>query len=258
MADSFHSSKYSVDHAKRHIRNLETEASIFFGTRPYAVVVETNANGTEDAHKIKLVKPMPVSLPGIAFDALNSLRSSLDQAGYAIAIACSKSGKKAHFPFGDRADEVESRRKSSSKDLPKEIFDLMAAFKPYKGGNDLLWALNKLCNSHKHEIITPVAFYTGHMSINNLVLSGGPASFTFSRPEWDSDKNELIFARIAHGSKLDMDAQFEPCIVFADVDTVFRQPAVPIICQMGSIVESIIMALEAEATRLGIIKQAHE
>ena len=29
----------------------------------------------------------------------------------------------------------------------------MAAFKPYKGGNVPLWALNKLCNTSKHETL---------------------------------------------------------------------------------------------------------
>jgi len=38
---------------------------------------------------------MPVSLSGIAFDCINNLRAALDQAGYAIAIAAGKSGKKA-------------------------------------------------------------------------------------------------------------------------------------------------------------------
>jgi hypothetical protein len=254
--DFFHSSRCCIEHAKRHIHTLETEISVFFNTNPYATVVETNMDGTEDIHKIKLVKPMPATFPLIAFDAINSLRSSLDQAGYAVAVAIGKGGNNAHFPFGNTDNDVNASHRRRSKDLPKEIFDKMMAFKPYKGGNDLLWALNKLCNSHKHEIIIPIAIYTDNMSygIHNLVSSGSANTFP---PRWDAAKNEMILARVLHGSEFNCDLQVQTFIAFAKVDAVLGQPAIPILNNMVGIVERIIMALESEARRLGIIKGFH-
>src|SRR5260370_14306351 len=137
MSDPFASSRYSIEHAKRRITELEGEVVAFWNSNPYSNAVEQNADGTEDFHKIKLVKPMPISLPGIAFDAINSLRSALDQSGYSVGIAAKTKGKNSHFPFGDSIAEVQSRIGSSSKDIPKDIFDLMVSFKPYKAGNDL-------------------------------------------------------------------------------------------------------------------------
>jgi len=43
----------------------------------------------------------------------------------------------------------------------------MISFKPYKEGIDLLWALNELCNSQKHEIIIPFALDVGGGSSGN-------------------------------------------------------------------------------------------
>lgn len=92
MTDPFHSSKYNIEHAKRRLTEFEWEVAAFRKSNPYAQVVEQNADGTEDFYKVKLIKSMPVGLPGIASDCLNALRSALDSAGYAIAIAVNMKG----------------------------------------------------------------------------------------------------------------------------------------------------------------------
>src|SRR6267378_5127973 len=99
MSDPFYSSKYSIAHAKRRVRELDGELTEFIKTYPYTCSVEADPQGGQDIHKIKLIKPMPTSIPGTAFDAVNNLRSALDHATYATAIAAKKSGKHAHFPF---------------------------------------------------------------------------------------------------------------------------------------------------------------
>jgi hypothetical protein len=37
-------------------------------------------------------------------------------------------------------------------------------FKPYKGGNDLLWALNGICNVNKHRMLVPVVIRLERMT----------------------------------------------------------------------------------------------
>lgn len=87
MSDPFHSSRYSIARAKEHIGELDRQMAGYFNSQPYAQVIELDAERGQEVHKLKLVKPMPVALPGIAFDAANNLRSALDQAIYAIAPA---------------------------------------------------------------------------------------------------------------------------------------------------------------------------
>ena len=117
---------------------MEGEITVFNKTNPCTQVIERDPNTAEFVHKIKLVKPLPVALSGIVFDVVVNLRSALDQAGFAVAVAAGTNGRAAHFPFGKTLAEVRSRAKEGSKNIPKEIFDVMVSAKPYKGGNDLL------------------------------------------------------------------------------------------------------------------------
>jgi hypothetical protein len=158
---------------------------------------------------------MPVRLPGIAFDIVSGLRSALDLAGYSAAIAGGKSEAsgtriRAGFPFRDFLSEIEGARTGESKDIPKEIFDVMVSFKPYKGGNDLLWALNKLTNTEKHRIVVPANVATGATSIRHFEVTGDSVlnEARFGVGFWDSGKNELIWARMKRGGKLNADIKF--------------------------------------------------
>lgn len=254
IEDPFSSSKYSLERAKGHIGDLERQISAFLGTDPYTRVMEHNADRTEDIYKLKLAKPMPRALPGIASDAITNLRASLDQAGYAVAIATGKNGKRAHFPFGLTLREVERRAtgKGPSIDLPKEVFDLMVSFKPYKGGNNLLWALNELCNSQKHELIVPVAIYIGPTAAINHTYLAQPTEFQFP-PVWDRAKHEMVLARVRHGTAIYYDCTIQFLVAIGKVDVVEGQPAVAVLNQLAGTVERIVMALEAESRRLGLI-----
>ena len=192
-----------------------------------------------------------MSLGGIAFDAVVSLRAALDQAGYTIAKAAGKSGRKAHFPFGDTRTEALSRRGSPAKELPQEIFDRMISFEPYKGGNGLLWAVNRLCNSHKHEIVTATAIYVG----------SGEAKLEFAEvhefafpPEWDSTKNEMVLAVVPAKANTRYNFKIAMLVAFANVDFLARIPALDALNDMARIVENIIATLEVESRKLGLIK----
>jgi hypothetical protein len=249
VSDIFHSSKYSVERAKHHVLDLERQASEFLSSHAYTHVVEIDPNTSQKVYKLKLTKPMPVALSGIAFDAVNNLRSALDQAGYAIAIASAKKGKSAKFPFADDAAQLENVINRSCKDLPKEIVDLMRAFKPYKGGNNLLWALNKLCNTNKHAVICPVAATVGGIRYKRAVGSGG---VSFLPPIWDRTKNEMELIHLQPGATADADIEIATFIAMRDVEFVDGQPADAILNQFVLIVERIVMAIEAEARRLGL------
>jgi hypothetical protein len=255
VADPLDSSRYSVEHAKRRIAEFDGEATVFFNSQPYQGVIERNANGTQERYKFKLVKPMPAALQGIAFDALNSLRSALDQAAFACAVAAGRNGKNAKFPFSAHAADMKgkvtgySNGKGRSKDIPKEVFDFMAACRPYRGGNDLLWALNELANSHKHEIVTPVAIAADQMLVDHAEFSGR-AEIGF--PRWDRVKQEIVIATVntAHVKKLDV--KVRTFIAIAKVDVVAGKPAVGILNELTRMVDGILGGVEAESRRIGL------
>jgi hypothetical protein len=250
MTDPFSSSKYSIEHAKGHIFAFDQAHSLFINSRPYTLVVEQNADGTEDFHKIKMTKPMPPQLAGIAFDAINNMRNALDQACFAVGTAAGGRGRQSHFPFGNDASTVKGKGKGKGKsaDLPEEVFDLIVSYQPYSGGNDLLWALNKLCNSQKHEVIIPIGLFNTAIHIDRLEMTN-VISMQLP-PKWDRSKNEMIVAHLKHGSKFNGNFQVNIFIAFAKIDVVDGQPVLPILHELIGMVESIVMAIEAEARRI--------
>lgn len=251
MTDIFHSSKYSIEHAKRRLAELEAELLAWFKSDPYTRVIDKSADGTQQVHKLKLAKPMPASLSGIVFDTANSLRSSLDQAGYSIARAIKKSGSNAHFPFGGTLADAQSAMNRRSKELPKEIFDLMISFKPYKGGDNLLWSLNELCNSHKHEIIVPVASHTGGIQLTGTAALGLRIRYPMV---WDRAKNEMEILYAPWGAEFNFDFKFEQFITATDIEFMDGLPIDGVLNTLISKVDGILMAIEAESRRIGIIQ----
>ena len=172
----------------------------FFSRTPTHTLWEIESNGTEDVYKIKLIKPMPEELTGIAFDAVNSLRSALAQAGHAIAVAAGKSGKNAHFPFGDSLDNVNSLRRSWIEEhSPGKCLISWSRLNHTKEGNNALWALNQLCNSHKHGVILPVAVYVGASTLDYGNFEHISWRFPLVTPVWDAAKNEMALLRTFMG-----------------------------------------------------------
>lgn len=248
MSDPLKSARYSVGRAKHHIAELKATADAFFNDRPYETFAEPDSDGIHNRIKVRFAKPIPESMQGAAFDAVNNLRASLDQAGFAIGRAAGKRGKQAHFPFGDSLANAKSLARRGSKDIPDNIFAVMIAFKPYKGGNDLLWALNKLANANKHEILVPVGAFVGKATVEAARWSGRLRM----PPVWDSAKNEMEIGTIKRGSDSYGYFQIAFYVALGEVAVVAGKPAVDVLSDMVSVVEHILMALEAETRRAGL------
>lgn len=249
MSHFFDTSKYSIARAKHHISDFERQSCEFFATDPYSRVVEVEPDTREKIHKVKLTKPMPVALPAIASDAVNNLRSALDHAVYGITLASGVS--RTYFPFADNAANFQNAVKGRCKELPKEIVDLLCAFQPYKEGNTLLWALNELSNTNKHAIICPVALVSSGLDIKRGGFIG--SGWSISMPVWNRTKNEMEIFRVSEGCTAQMDFDFTTYIAISDVEFLDGQPADIILNQFVRIVEGIVMALEVEACRIGLL-----
>ena len=248
--DPFASARFSVDHAKSHIIQVKALAKAFFDTKPYAVV--TKADPLYPGYKLQnlqLTSPLPIQISAFASDAIKNLRASLDHVGYAVARASGKTGKNAHFPFGDTIAEVESRRTYRSKDIQTEIFDLMVAFKPYKGGNVTLWALNKLGNINKHESLVRAVLFAQTMIYESpdFRLETGPRQ---------SEDGEIPIAWIRPGASVPyQDLHIEASIRFNDIEGVdLPAPAIAVLDTFSNVVGNVIIAVEAKSRVIGIVR----
>lgn len=258
MGDHLFNSRYSVGHAKRRIAELERTLDAFDQGKPYAMFSELDADTSEICYKVRLTKSLPIELNGIIFDVVSNLRASLDHAGYAVATADGRSGAHAHFPFGQDIEDIQFRsdkKGGRSRQIRKEIFNLMVAFKPYKGGNQPLLALNELCNTHKHEVVLPTLISSTSYEIQNLgggqPMSGG---FKLFCGVWDRAKNEMEFARTIIGFELKGDFKFTLNVVVGNIDIIEGEPIIGVLNTITGEVERVLMAIEAEAIRIGIFK----
>lgn len=252
MTEAFESTRYSIQHAQNRLEALRSEIVKFNESQPYEHVTEPNDDLTYRSHKIRLVRPIPPSLPGIIADTANALRSSLDHIGYTIAIATGKSGKLSHFPFGTDKQGASACSGGKSRDIPQEIFDTMISFKPYRGGNDTLWALNNLCNTMKHEIITRPAAVPDAMGAKWRQYPGiTPAPWP---PRWDEQKHEMEIARSPMEigeERVHFFGQF--FLAITNIDGIKREPILQTLHAMSNEVERCFSVLEDRARHFGFI-----
>jgi hypothetical protein len=249
--DPLASARGTVNHAKEHIDEIAALEQSFFDADPYEIVTEPDPNPAYPGYHIqylRLAKPLPHRINGLASDAVKNLRAALDHLGFAVACASGKSGKKAHFPFADSRVDLETRRPDNTKHIPKEIFTLMVAFRPYQGGNETLWRLNKLANTNKHEVTVGSIFYADALTYKGpgFELRTGPRG---------SAQDQIQIAWLPPGkTKAYDELKVSAAIRFNDVGALaFEEPAVRFLSESARIVERIIVRVEAEARRLRIL-----
>lgn len=252
MIDPLDSARFSVEHANEHIAEIKHLVQAFLRSDPHTVSNEPDPNySTHYLQYVILTKPLPRRITGLAWDATNNLRSALDQLGYAVAIANDRtSGHDAHFPFSRKPEDYGTEAAKRSRDIPKEIFELMTSFEPYKGGNDALWRLNKIANTNKHEVVVRALPLT-----TELVYQGANTVLT-KRVDGDGTEDKILIGWL----RRDMPQPYHQLklnttVRFSDIRNIpFPRPAIELLDDFSRVVECIISTVEAEARRLGILK----
>lgn len=252
MPDPFQSSRRKIARAKEHIADLERETERFVQEASYERFTEPDPkNPTHTVHKIRMTKPLPVGLSEMAGDAIGNLREALDHAifGVAVASGCANP-RSAYFPFAGTIDKLDNAIKGWCKDVPQEIYPLLRAFKPYGGGNKVLFTLNQIANRNKHALLIPV----GAVSLDAGLNVRGTGFFSMPQPHvWDHAKNEMELITLGPGAQFKAHFRFAHTVAFAGIEVLEREPAVAVLYTIRSEVESVLAAIEAESRRLGFI-----
>lgn len=253
MSDPFESSRRKIARGKKHIADLRDRQAAFFQQKPYITFVEADPEVPEHiVHKLKLVEPIHADLSEITGDAAANLRAALDHACYAIAVAGGKANPKAaYFPLTTFPEfELENVIKRRCKDLLEDILTLCRTFKPYGGGNDALAGLNAICNADKHRILTRLGVRINHEGIVATTYS----FMSIPNPAvWDDAKNEIELFTCASDATFEAEVQFTQFVAFGQIEIVSGKPALAFLNHAASEVERVLLALEAEAGRIGLI-----
>ncbi len=253
MNDPFGSPKRRLARANEHISALRAGWRAFAETKPYVRVVEPDLDSGDQIHKVKLARQMPDVLTDIAVESVEALRSALDLVGYAAAVAGGVARpKKSYFPIADDATSLDNDiiRRGRCKDLPADILTHFRSFKPYKGGNDFIWALNKACNTSKHCLISAAGITVGKMEWNAYIEGSGHALYG---PNWDWQKNENDSRQTAPWATVRLQRQAQLFLAFGKIEGLQGEPALPVLRKIASEVERIVSSTESECRQLGLI-----
>ena len=257
MTDIFESSKFRFARAKEHILAFKERQSAFLKAKEWSKIIESDASGDNYLHKIRFTKPFPGNdFAIIATEAIEHLRASLDHAAYAIAVASGTTNpKSAYFPFAQDATGLQAVIKGRCKDIPSDIVTLFCSFQPYKGGNDLLYALNSVCIANKHRELTQMDIIPD-ITIKEIWAHNiyGPINVIVPQLIWDRRKNEIVYL-IVPITQPEASTYTNVVITLhiAFDEIIGGKTAFALLNTMASIVESILVATEGEARRLGIV-----
>jgi hypothetical protein len=248
-SDPFESPERRLKRGKEHTRRLKKRIDSFFKKKPYKRVADMDAEGVT-THAFKSTRNFPNGWADATVEALEALRSTLDQIGYAVAVlAGAIEPKNAYFPIADTASGLDSVVKGRCKDLPAEIATLFRSFDAHEGGNYTLWALNKLCNANKHRLLIPIGTLVPEMNVARAVIQ----DTDILAPCWNSSKNQIEFARVHPGGEFKYDVQISFFIGFDEFNSVKPAPAVGMLNAIAGEVQRVLVATEAECRRLNLL-----
>jgi hypothetical protein len=252
MNDPLSSSRQKLARAEKHFVDLKMEISEFSQQNPYEQVAEPHPDKPGfTIEKVRMTKEIPATIADLTADIAISLRSALDNAGYAIAVASGVNNPKhCAFPFAGSAAQM-ANALGRSKDIPEKIQSLFCGFQPYKGGNDLLWVLNEVANTDKHKMVIPI----GHGLARYGASVRGTGFFSMPDPHvWDRAKNEMKLIELGPGATHRYDFGFQFFIAFHDIEFIDGQSVVKVLMQFGNIAERLLLGMETECRRLKIFK----
>jgi hypothetical protein len=220
--------------------------------QPYSLVsIEDPADPAYRLLSMVCARPLPEDLSIGVSEGVEHLRSALDQACFAVAVASGvQAAKRAYFPFGNTVDDVENAIRGRSRDLPDEIVNVIRSLRPYRAGNRPLWTLNCLANTSKHALLTPIGSVGDQVQLN----STREHALEFVPPAWDPEKRQMPLARYKRVDGKGVKYRFRPVLSFGQVAPgVSGAPVHLIIPTIISRVEHAVDAIEAQAKAMGLV-----
>jgi hypothetical protein len=166
MADRLLGVRLKIERAKQHVVDLDVALRAFYESSPYKVGAKRDPQTRKLVYYVTSVEATPATISLIAGDALQNLRSALDQLAWQLVEANRGTpGRQTSYPVYKGANEYMAGRQAKVQGMSQAAVDLIDATKPYKGGNDALWMLNELNNIDKHRLLLTVGARYGSVNV---------------------------------------------------------------------------------------------
>lgn len=165
--------------AEQHIGKFELEIRAFHDSYAYSAAEFIHPETGARTVQVSNPPAIPPQFIFIACDAVHNMRTALDYLVCELALANSKTTSGVSFPitsnkveFGGTDAQRRIRKLSSSAKT------FIRSLRPYKGGNDLLWALHAIDRVDKHLYLrqfshAPPMFYFTRRAIEDNENAAG-------------------------------------------------------------------------------------
>ncbi|MFK0161765.1 hypothetical protein [Rhizobium sp. NPDC090279] len=248
--EAFESAFSSIEWANEQIAELESKIIGFYNSNPFENIKEIDTATGQEIYKVKLIAKLPNRLANLTKDAASNLRDALDHAVYASTrlLTGKQDPGETGFPFG--VDAAAVSREVNGKRLKgnaPEIRPVLEAIKPHKGGNDQLYALNRLRNPNTHRLIVPVVAASTSYSMSISGSINGPSQIGYNR--WDAKKQETEYMRLGIGSQANFSISISFDVLFDAIEQVQGKSVIATLKDMSREVHNAIDTIKEE-TRL--------
>lgn len=241
---SFAGPRLKIKRANQHIAELYTIFEKFLKTDFYKLRVDKQPDTGDYGLTLRQTTETPCEVPLVLGDAIHNLRSALDLTAFEIVTGAGGTpSNRLFFPFAATRDDLVAAMKGGEiKIAGADIVDLIIdTIKPYEGGNDALYSLNKLDVADKHKLIIPLVSVVALTGVD-LKLGNGGVFTNFSMSVGQGG----ILKAVGSGSNIEITKQGKPAfgVFFADGQPFEHQPVFPTLHQLAQLVSGVVDALE--------------
>ena len=129
----------------------------FIESGPYLFDAKHDSKSGTVQYVVSEAREIPTAFPLISGDILFNLRSALDHLAYQLVIVSgNRPDRHTAFPIFETVEAYEAGSHRKIKLMSQPAQNAIRLTNPYKGGNDLLWRLNKLHAIDKHRLLVTV------------------------------------------------------------------------------------------------------
>lgn len=250
MEDSlFRGSHLKVKRANKHIRELYDLLNGFRETRHYRIRVKRDPKTRDWIISIGILERVSEQVSDdvsvIVGDAIHNLRAALDLAMYELVKWLSRTPSEfTKFPFRKTREEVEAAVKGGTiQGLPTSFKTLVIdIIKPYKGGNDPLYALHTMDIADKHHMLIQTHAVAG-LTIKTETPEGDLVNYVTFSTEQSGDMGAVWVPEDVEIKDYDKPVLH---VSFGRVEGFESKPILPTLRQLSHLVTEIIEALASE------------
>jgi hypothetical protein len=222
--------------ADREIEKARDEIRTFLNKEPYKVIIDAETEPGIRLIKFDLQERIPALLNVSIGQILSAQRSSLDL----LAVALAKRNRvqklrSIYFPIAENSATLNGGQMRATFDgIGANAAQAIKALQPYKGGNDLLFALHSLNNHAKHRDLIAFA-----RNPERFTMAG--CGYVRRVTVWGSDNSTYPgqpYIRFDADPGVNLDLTSD--VFFAEYEGILRSPAVEVLHDISRLVNTIL------------------